>query len=569
MRAASPAPELILEALGRVLASGRFAPSESIRNLLRYTVEKALAGLGSELKEYSIAVEALGRPPGFDPKQDNIVRVQARKLRQRLTDYYDSEGRHERIRIEFQPGSYAPSFHFAGAPAAAPSRTIGVLPFMNLTADDEAGFFCDGLAEELIDLLSRTKGLRVIARTSSFQFKGVPIDVREIGKRLGADLLIEGAVRGGRPKYVTTVRLLAVSDGCQLWAERYERTLSDVITLESEIANSVASVLSSGPPPAAALTDTEAMTLFLQARYAWNQRTETGFRRALELYGEAARRDAGAAKAWTGIAECHILMNLHGLALPEACMPQAREAADRALEIDPGLASAHSALAAVQAVYEREYDTARGHWQTALAADPDDATIHHWYSMFGLFPMGRVDEGLREIEEARRLDPFSAPIANDVGFALYWTRHLAEAREQCLRTIGLNRRFFRAYLLQARILVAEGLYREALEVCRTAEEIGVTSFRPYLLGTVGYAHAALGEISAARHVLEELAGMEERCVTAHERALIHAGLGEWEESRSALAAAVAQRTGWAGWLKLDPLFDGLRARALPPMAAFT
>ncbi|HUI77726.1 MAG TPA: hypothetical protein VLY24_07405, partial [Bryobacteraceae bacterium] len=129
MQAASPAPELVLEASGPILASTRFATSEALRSLLRYTVEKALAGLGSELKEYSIAVEAFGRPPSFDPREDNI--------------------------------------------------TVAILPFMNLTADDEAAYFCDGLAEELIDLLSRTNGLRVIARTSSFQFKGVPLDVRE------------------------------------------------------------------------------------------------------------------------------------------------------------------------------------------------------------------------------------------------------------------------------------------------------------------------------------------------------------------------------------------------------
>jgi TolB-like protein len=568
MQAASPVPELVLEALRRILASPRFATSESLRSLLRYTVEKTLSGLGPELKEYSIGLEALGRPPSFDPREDNIVRVQARKLRQRMAEYYDAEGAHDRCRIVFQPGSYIPSFHLAGQPAA-PSRTVAVLPFMNLTADDDAGYFCDGLAEELIDLLSRTDGIRVVARTSSFQFKGVPLDVRDIGKRLGADMLIEGAVRGGRARYITTVRLLSSCDGCQIWAERYDRTLSDVVALETEIATSVASVLSSGPPPAASTMDTDAITLYLQARYAWNQRTEQGFQRALDLYTAAVRRDSRAAKAWTGIAECHVLMNMHGLALPKICMPQAREAALRALEIDPCLASAHSALGAVEALYHKQYEAACGHWEKALAIDHDYATAHHWFSLFGLFPMGRPSDAIREVEEAQRLDPLSAPIANDVGFALYWTRHFAEAREQCQRAVRLNRRFSRAHLLDARILVAQGRHAEAVQTCQIAEGIGVASFRPYLLGTLGYAYAALRDAAAARNIIQQLLQMEDRCVTAHERALIHAGLGEWELSCAAIDTAIELRTGWAGWLKFDPLFDGLRARRLPNAVVFT
>ena len=568
MQSPSPSPELVLDTLDRILETSRFARSESLRSLLRYAVAKTLAGLGSELKEYSIGVEALGRPPSFDPSEDNIVRVQARKLRQRLTDYYDSEGRQERCRIVFQPGSYVPRFHFVDR-SAVPTQTIAVLPFMNLTADDEAGYFCDGLAEELIDLLSRTIRLRVVARTSSFQFKGVPLDVREIGKRLGADLLIEGAVRGGRPRYVTTVRLLSTDDGCQIWAERYDRTLTNIVALETEIADSVASVLSSGPLPPASTMGADAVTLYLQARYAWNQRTEPGFRRALELYTAATRRDSRAAKAWTGITECHVLMNMHGLALPRICMPQAREAALRALEIDPSLASAHSAVAAVQALYDRQYAAACGRWQQALAIDPDYATAHHWFSLFGLLPMGRTDDAINEIEEAQRLDPLSAPIANDVGFVLYWTHHFAEAREQCQRSLQLNRRFYRAHLLDARVLAAQGRNSEAVQTCQLAEEIGVTSFRPYLLGTLGYAYAALGDKVAARHVMQQLVELEQGCVTAHEQALIHAGLGEWQESRAALQAAIEQCSGWVGWLKFDPLFDGLRERDFPGISVFT
>ena len=184
----APSVETVREQLEHVLASSRFRASESLRRLLRYTVETALAARGDSLKEYTLGVEALGRPASFDPHQDT-VRVQARKLRERLAAYYAAEGSGESYRIVYRPGSYLPAFTAAPETGAKSQRTVAVLPLMNLTADNAAGYFCDGLAEELIDLLARTEGSRVVARTSSFRFKGVQADVRDIGQQLGADLL--------------------------------------------------------------------------------------------------------------------------------------------------------------------------------------------------------------------------------------------------------------------------------------------------------------------------------------------------------------------------------------------
>ena len=360
-------PDLVREHLGRILDSASLRSAESLRRLLRYTVETTLAGKGEGLKEYTIGVEALGRPGSFDPRQDNIVRVQARKLRERLAAYYGGEGRKESCRIVYHPGSYLPFFAAAQEPAAPP-RTVAVLPLMNLTADSGAGYFCDGLAEELIDLLARSDGLRVVARTSSFQFKGAQMDAREIGQRLGADLLIEGAVRSAGDRYRITVRLLSSNDGCEIWAEKYDCTLHDVLELETQIATSVASALSSGTPPPGSATDSEAITLYLRARYAWNQRTEAGFRKALELYTAATRRDSRAAKAWAGIAECHVLMNdARPGAAARLHAPSAGGGFDGAGD-RRGPGAARSALAAVTCLYDRDYEAAAEQWRRALAA---------------------------------------------------------------------------------------------------------------------------------------------------------------------------------------------------------
>ncbi len=565
-------PGLVREHLGRILASAPFHASESLRRLLRYTVEAALAGKGEELKEYTIGVEALGRPESFDPRQDTIVRVQARKLRERLAAYYAGEGKGEGCRIVYHPGGYLPVFEGVPRAASAPFRTVAVLPFTNFTADESAGYFCDGLAEELIDLLARSNGLRVVARTSSFQFKGAPVDAREIGRRLGADLLIEGAVRGAGGRYRITARLLSSADGCEIWAERYDRTVDDVLELESEIATGVASVLSSGTPPPGSATDSAGVALYLRARYAWNQRTEAGLRQALELYTATTERDPRAAKAWAGIAECHVLMSMHGLALPHACMPKAREAALRALAIDQGLGSAWSALASVTSLYDRKFDAALEHFRRALALDPADATAHHWYAMLALLPLQRMEEALHEMREGERLDPLSAPIANDTGYAFYRSRRFDEAIEQCRRTIALHPAFWRTHILLGRALAVEGRYGESVASCLKARELSEGgSMLPHLLGTLGYADAASGNSAAAREVIQELLQLERGgcAVTAHERAVVATALGEWDEALRALKTAFEQRTGWVVWVPNEPLFDPLRARGLLTGQSFT
>jgi serine/threonine-protein kinase len=566
----APAAETVREQLEHILASPRFRLSESLCRLLRYTVEAALAGKGDSLKEYTLGVEALGRPESFDPRLDTIVRVQARKLRERLAAYYAAEGSGESYRIVYRPGSYLPAFANAHEAVAKSPRTVAVLPLMNLTADNAAGYFCDGLAEELIDLLARTEGLRVVARTSSFQFKGAQTDVRDIGQRLGADLLIEGAVRSAGDRYRITIRLLSTADGCEIWASRYDRTSRDVLELETEIAASIASALSSGTPPAVSATDAEGAMLYLQARHAWNQRTEIGFRRALELYTAATGRDPGAAKAWSGIAECHVLMNMHGLELPHECMPKAREAALKAVAIDPGLASAWSALAAVAALYDRRFESAEEHWRKALKLDPAYATAHHWYACFGLMAMQRMDQALEEIREAERLDPLSAPISDDVGFVLYRSRRFDDAIEQCRKTIAVHPGFYRTQILLARAYAAQGRYAESVITClRAREQSDGVSFLPFLLGTLGFAYASGGNPEAAREVLGELRRLEARCaVTAHERALVATALGDWDAAMRELEAAYEQRTGWVVWAPAEPLFDALRTRGLLTASSF-
>lgn len=556
-------PELVREHLEHVLASPQFRLSESLRQFLRYTVEAVLAGKGDDLKEYTIGVEALGRPPSFDPRQDTIVRVQGRKLRERLTAYYSSAGASQVCRIDYRAGSYAPAFSTADETRTTSSQTVAVLPFQNLSANHSAGYFCDGLSEELIDLLARTPGLRVIGRTSSFQFKGRQIDIREIARQLGADLIIEGAVRNEGEAYRITVRLLSCSNGCEIWAGRYDRTLHDVLQLETEIAAAISSSLKLSAPPGLE-GDSETITLYLKARHAWNRRTDTGFHEAIQLYTAATRHNPGFAKAWAGLAECYVLTMMHGLGSPAECMAKAREATSNALALDGRLAPARSALAAVLASYNRDFHAAQQQWQIALQEDPDYATAHHWYAMFGLVPTGKLNEAIDKIRKAEQLDPLSPAIGNDVGFVLYWSRRFDEAIDQCLKVIVLHPGFYRAYALLARIHAAQGRYTDAIAGCLKAREMsGGVAFLPFLLGTLGFAYAFAGDFRAARSVLEELHLLAESNVaTAHESALIQSALGEWEAAAASIRTAFEQRTGWVVFTPVDSLFDPLREQHL-------
>jgi TolB-like protein/Flp pilus assembly protein TadD len=554
-------PEGVRLALERVIASAPFRHSDAQTKLLRYTVEAALSQPPVALKEYTVAVEALGRPASFDPRRDSIVRVLARKLREALARYYAHEGLQDAIRFEYSRGSYVPRIEVTQVAGETRAHTVAVLPFLNLSADHDAAYFSDGLTEELMFLLSRTATLRVVARTSCFRFKGSTKDVREIGRELGAELLVEGGVRLARDRLRVTVRLVSAADGLEVWSDRYDRTLDDVLRVQEEIAVAIAGALRVQAAPRPGAADIEAHNLYLKGRYFWNQRTEEGFRRALGFFEAAVSRDPAMARAYAGIAETNILMMMHGVAEPLTVMPAAREAAMKALANDPELAAARSSLAAIH-MLEQDVRAAETQWLRAIRSDPAYATAHHWYATIGLVMQRRFDEAIAVMREAERLDPLSLPIASDVALVLYWSRRYEEAIEQCRRALFLNRSFYRAYITLGRVYAATRRYSQAIEACLTARALcDGGAFLAQLLGTLGFSYAAAGERERARDVLEELRTIAPtNSVAEYEMGIVHTGLGEWTEAGACIDAARARRTGWIAWLAIEPLYDGVNAR---------
>ena len=530
--------------------------------MLEFTVERALAGDTSEIKEFTLGVEVFGRPSSFDPQQDSIVRVQARRLRERLMTYYQQEGARDPIRIEYPLGRYVPEFTAASAPGERPERSLAVLPFVNLGSSGEKGHLPDGITEELIFVLSRLEGIRVVSRTSAFAMRDRNLDIREIGKKLNAEFIVDGTVRQMEDRFRITAQLIKTEDGLHLWSDRWERAAGDLFQID-ELAAAIAMSLHSriAAAPAGRLArDPQVHDLFLKGRHCWNQRTEQGFGNALEYYRAALERDPRFARAWAAIAETSVLIAAHHLEAPLVAMPKAREAALRALELDPQLAAAHCTLAAVAIAFDRDLDGARHEWDLALEIDPHYAWA--WHSRAVLFNLRReTDEALATLREAQRLEPLSAPIANDFGFACYYGRRYEEAIEYCRKALQLHPSFARIYAPMARSLAAEGHYEEAVACCTKARPLfGGRAYLGQLLATLGYSHAKLGHAKEAEGVLTELDAIaREHYVSPLDRAIIHTGLDDRKHALDSLDEAFHQHAFWLIALPIEPLFDDLRA----------
>jgi TolB-like protein/Flp pilus assembly protein TadD len=549
--------------LHRVMKSAGFMGSESIRRLLAFTVEKTLAGESGQIKEYTLGLEVFGRKESFDPRTDAIVRVQAWKLRERLLAYYESEGAQESIRIEYRKGSYVPHIIEAQPAHAGLSRTIAVIPFIDLGPGHENAYLCDGITEELIFHLSRIEQLRVVSRSSCFALHGDTGDVRSLGQKLHADLIVEGTVRQFGDSVRITVQLIKTEDGYHLCSDRWDRPMADLLTVQDQIS---AIIVKSLRPHLAGIQvasqptrDREAYHLYLKGRHFWNQRTEHGFRRALEFYEAAIARDSSFARAWAAIAETYQLIAAHHLDPPDVCMPKARQAAVTALSFDPRLAAAHSAIAAVLMTFDHNPGAATRAWKLALEIDPHYAQAWHWLAVFGNI-LGDTDDALAALRQAERLEPLSAAIACDFGFVFYLARRYAEAIDACYRALDLHPTFARTYVPLARAHAAQGHYSEAIEICREARSLfRGRAFLGQLLATLGYCYGRSGRSAEAEAVLNELRQMgREHYVSPYDIATIYAGMGNHEQAMDSLRTAAEEHAFWLIALPIEPLFDPMR-----------
>src|ERR1700755_859141 len=315
--------------LARVVNSPGFVSSVRLCRFLTHIVNRTIDGDIDSLKEFSIAMEVFDRTSEYDPNIDATVRVEARRLRGKLKAYYEEgQGTVDPVLIGLRPGSYVPVFRWLDAQpekhreeigaAAPPGRIcVAVLPFVNMSPEPEQDYFCDGISEEITNSLTRVPGLNVIARTSAFHFKGASIDIREVGQRLGANLVIEGSVRKAGEQLRITAQAIQTESGHHVWSETFRRELKDVFAIQEEIAQSVADlfrlhlpeVRESKPPSARSL---EAYTRYLRARFLIHQQSPETLQAAMGHLRKLVEVYPDYALAYSDMAAANGLLALFG-----------------------------------------------------------------------------------------------------------------------------------------------------------------------------------------------------------------------------------------------------------------
>jgi TolB-like protein/Tfp pilus assembly protein PilF/DNA-binding XRE family transcriptional regulator len=442
--------------------------------------------------------------------------------------------------------------------------SIAVLPFLNRSSDPENDYLCEGLAEELINALTRIKSCRVVARASAFSFRGQDLDVREIGRRLNVDTVLDGTVHRLGDRLRVTSQLTDAGNGFQFWSERFDRQMTDVFAIQEEITLAIIKQLKVellAKERSALLTQKneglEAYNLYLKGRYYWAQRPQ-GIGKAIDYFWQAIDKEPNHARARAGLADCYVTLGSweNGTMPPAEAMAKAKDAASKALELDERLAEAHSTLAYRTTHHDWDWATAEAQFMRAFELNPNYAVCHHWYSHY-LTAVGRTEESLHASKRCLELDPLDLVINIHMAWHYHFARQYEQAVEQCWKTSELHpNSFWPAYFF--------GLsYEQQGQVDRAIEEYR-TSVR--MSGDVTFATAALGHLygtagrtDEARAVYEDLKAKAERTyVPSYDIALVCTGLGWNDQALEHLAKAHHERSGWMTYLKVDPRLDPLR-----------
>ena len=562
--------ESVRTQLGKILSSSSFVRSERLARFLTFTVEQMLEGRGDQLKEFVIGVEVFDKTEKYDPRMDPIVRVEARRLREKLRKYYETEGRQDPVHIEFPTGSYAPVVQtrdattLSGPAGAAVENAIAVLPFSNLSSEQENEYFSDGLTEELINALTKVDGLRVVAWSTAFQLKGKARDIRRIAEQLRVRAVLEGSVRRTCDRLRITAQLVDAVDGHYLWSETYERPLKDIFAIEDEISSAIVGALRiklTGPAGRSLVTryteNIQAYHLYFKGRFYWNKRTEEDFYKALGYFEQAIQIDPNHAPAYAGMADCYIMLGEHGSVPAISIMRKARATATRALEIDARLAEAHVSLGTVAALYEWNWPESERHFRRALELNPSYATAHHWYGYDYLAPQGRLNEAIAELERAHHLDPLSLIIMTCLGTLYDMLREYKRACECYGKVFDIDPGFVRAYLSAGRSYLHQDMPREAIASFEKARELTPSSPVPLALLAHAYnVSGARAEADRLRQALDRFA--RTCCVSSYLMARAYLGFDQ-DRTFELLEKALEERDPRLAHINVSPIWDGVRA----------
>ncbi len=452
----------------------------------------------------------------------------------------------------------------ASALTPLPEKSIAVLPLENLSHDPDNVYFAEGMQDEILARLSKIADLKVISRTSTQKYKSAPDNLREIAKQLGVGNVLEGSVQKSGDAVRVNVQLINALNDTHLWGDVYERKLTDIFAVESDIAKTIADTLQAKLTgaekqliAAQPTTDLTAYELYLKGRSLWSKRGGENLRQAIGFYEQAIVRDPKYALAYSGLAEAYAILPAYTTTAPQDAYPTAKAAALKALQLDEKLAEAHTALGSLLCNGDLDMAGSISEFQRAIALNPNYATAHHWYGNGPLLALGRFEEGIAEGKRAIELDPLSPIINADLGQILYSARRYDEAIAQLRKTLEIDPTFYYAHYNLGMALQRKGDVPAAIAEYTKAQQLSDDLFVQVLLAT---AKAQSGDKDAAIQLLAELEELSQhRYVTSYWRTLLYLSLGNRDEAIRRLEQAIADHESLTiTMIKVDPKLDPLR-----------
>jgi TolB-like protein/Tfp pilus assembly protein PilF/predicted Ser/Thr protein kinase len=434
---------------------------------------------------------------------------------------------------------------------------IAVLPFANMSGDKDNEYFSDGLAEEILNALTKLPELRVVARTSAFAFRGKDQDIRGIGETLGATHVLEGSVRKAGNRVRVAAQLIGIRDGCHLWSERYDREMTDIFAIQDEISEAIVNVLKLKLARTVRRPVTPAaFEAYLRGRYFWNKRTESDLNRSIEYFNQALALDPGYALAHAGLADAFIVLGVFGLRAPSDAYPKAKAAALRAIDFDATLAEAYDSLGHVKAALDWDLPGAEQDYKRALELNPNYPSAGRGYGYI-LSLMQRHEEALAQLKGARDLDPLSMSVNAFLGLVSMKARQYDQGIAASRAAVELDPNNPQGHWILARALDAANQLPEALAEAEKAASLSGGS-QPYN-GHLGYAYARIGDRDRALEIVRKMQELAKtRYISAYYLALIYATLGEPDLALASLEKAYEERD--TRLLEVfDPAFDILRS----------
>jgi serine/threonine-protein kinase len=443
---------------------------------------------------------------------------------------------------------------------AARIESLAVMPFSNASGNSDVEYLSEGITESLINSLSQLPKLSVKARSSVFRYKGKDVEPQHVAKELSVQAILNGRLIQRGDDLALYLSLVDARNGNQLWGEQYNRKLTDLVSLQSEIARDVSQKLrvrlSGADEQKLAKNYTEnveAYQLYLKARFYWEKRTHEDLKRAIEYFGQAIEKDSNYALAYAGLADAYALLGVFHLPPTEA-FPKAKEATLNALKIDDRLAEAHAALGHIKVQYDYDWASAEKEYQRAIELNPNYANAHHFYALY-LAIRGRFDEGIAEIKRAQELEPFSLFIHANAAALLYGARRYDEAINQAKSVLETNPNFDHARSVLGVCYLQKGMHDQAIAEFQNRTIPGTRG-----TGDLGRAYALSGRRTEALKEIDRLQQLsKQRYVAPLSFALIYASLGDKDNGLEWLEKAYEDRSTRLVWIKVDPSLDNLRS----------